>query len=110
MVNRQHQVPGAEPLGGGETLQRRIENEVHPDRDGISCCWDHRQHFCTSAPSWAPAATTKEPYLAAARRLVYYADFGKVVKLDWIIKGILAKAHTSYLFGPPGRRKVRALG
>jgi hypothetical protein len=59
-----------------------------------------------AAPSWAPA----EPYLAAARRLVYYADFGKVVKLDWIIKGILAKAHTSYLFGPPGGGKSALWG
>jgi AAA domain len=58
---------------------------------------------------WAPPAT-KEPYLAVARPLVYYADFGKVVKLDWIIKGILAKGHNSYLFGPPGGGKSALYG
>jgi hypothetical protein len=63
-----------------------------------------------AAPRWAPAATMKERYLAAARRLVYYADFGKVVKLDWIIKGILAKGHNSYLFGPPGGGKSALYG
>ena len=63
-----------------------------------------------AAPRWTPAATAKQPYLAAARQLVYYPDFGKVVKLDWIIKGILAKGHNSYLFGPPGGGKSALYG
>ena len=44
-------------------------------------------------------------FLAAARPLVYSGDFGKNLKLDWIVKGFLAKEHNSYVIGPPGSGK-----
>jgi AAA domain len=48
--------------------------------------------------------------IAAARRLVYFEDFNKVIGLDWLIKGVLAKGHNTHTFGPPGSGKSGLLG
>jgi AAA domain len=55
-------------------------------------------------------AETPEFYKAAARPLSYFDDFDKVIKLDWVLKNLLAKGHTSYLFGPPGGGKSALYG
>ena len=47
---------------------------------------------------------------AKARNLTSYQDFDKSVALDFIIKDIFAKGHTSHLFGPPGSGKSALLG
>jgi AAA domain len=47
---------------------------------------------------------------AFARKLVYPNEFDQVLRLDWLVKGILAKGHTSYLIGPPGSGKSALLG
>jgi hypothetical protein len=44
----------------------------------------------------------KGNYLSVARPLTHFADFNKVISLDWIVKGIFARGHNSYTFGPPG--------
>ena len=48
---------------------------------------------------------TREQYLLEAYPLSYYAEFNAVLQLDSIVKGVLAKGHNSYLFGPPGGGK-----
>ena len=53
----------------------------------------------------ALADDDRASFLAAARPLIYYPDFGKNLKLDWIVKGFLAKEHNSYVIGPPGSGK-----
>jgi hypothetical protein len=47
---------------------------------------------------------------AKARNLTSYQDFDKSVALDFIIKNLFAKGHTSHLFGPPGSGKSALLG
>jgi hypothetical protein len=53
---------------------------------------------------------TREQYLLEAYPLSYYAEFNAVLQLDWIVKGVLAKGHNSYLFGPPGGGKSALYG
>jgi hypothetical protein len=53
---------------------------------------------------------SREEYLREAYPLSYYAEFNTVLQLDWIIKGVLAKGHNSYLFGPPGGGKSALYG
>lgn len=48
--------------------------------------------------------------ISAARKLVYFEDFNKVIQLDWLIKDVLAKGHNSHVFGPPGSGKSGLLG
>src|SRR5947208_886318 len=61
-----------------------------------------------------PKALTDEElkarFLTAARPLSYFVEFNNVVALDWVVKGIFAKGHTSYTFGPPGGGKSALLG
>ena len=57
-----------------------------------------------------PEPPSREAFLAAARPLKYYPDFGAKIDTDWIIKGVLAKGHNSYLFGPPGGGKSALIG
>ena len=44
-------------------------------------------------------------YLLSARPVSYYEDFDRALELDWIVKGLFAKEHTSYLIAPPGGGK-----
>jgi hypothetical protein len=53
---------------------------------------------------------SRSDLIALARPLTYYPDFNKSVALDWLVKGIFAKGHTSHLFGPPGSGKSALLG
>jgi hypothetical protein len=48
--------------------------------------------------------------IAKALKLTSYSDFDKTVALDFIIKNLFAKGHTSHLFGPPGSGKSALLG
>ena len=48
--------------------------------------------------------------IAAARPLSFYSDFDKSVPLDWVVKNVMARGHTSYLFGPPGGGKSALYG
>jgi len=48
--------------------------------------------------------------IAVALRLTFYSDFNKSVVLDYVIKDIFARGHTSHLFGPPGSGKSALLG
>jgi AAA domain len=48
--------------------------------------------------------------ISSARPLVYFEDFNKVIELDWLIKGVLAKGHNSHVFGPPGSGKSGLVG
>jgi hypothetical protein len=48
-------------------------------------------------------------YLRLARPLMHFADFNKVLALDWIVKGMFARGHNSYTFGPPGCGKSAML-
>ena len=73
-----------------------VGEALHDDRD--------------KAPVAKVRRKTREQYLLEARPLSYFADFNAVLKLDWIIKGILAKGHNSYLFGPPGGGKSALYG
>jgi hypothetical protein len=52
----------------------------------------------------------RETLSALARPLTYYRDFNRVICLDWAVKGIFAKGHNSYAFGPPGGGKSALLG
>jgi AAA domain len=70
----------------------KLNGSAHPDYDG-------------SGPDDARAEL-----ISAARRLVYFEDFNKVVELDWLIKGVLAKGHNTNTFGPPGSGKSGLLG
>jgi hypothetical protein len=64
-----------------------------------------------SLASVAPLDTDgRKEYLTAARPLVHYADFTKAIDLEWIVKGIIARGHNSYLFGPPGCGKSAMAG
>jgi AAA domain-containing protein len=66
-------------------------------------------------PTNLPAAKTNGPdpspedarakLITAARPLVYFEEFGKAVKLDWLVKNVLARGHNSHVFGPPGSGK-----
>ena len=49
-------------------------------------------------------------FISAARNLVYFDDFDKVIALDWLIKDVLAKGHNSHIFGPPGSAKSSLAG
>jgi hypothetical protein len=55
-------------------------------------------------------ALSRSDLIRLARPLSYYSDFDKSVALDWIVKGVFAKGHTSHLFGPPGSGKSALLG
>jgi hypothetical protein len=55
-------------------------------------------------------ALSRSDLIGLARPLTYYSDFDKSVALDWIVKGLFAKGHTSHLFGPPGSGKSALLG
>jgi hypothetical protein len=54
--------------------------------------------------------TDRAKLIAAARPLTFYPDFDKSVPLDWVVKNVLARGHTSYLFGPPGGGKSALYG
>jgi hypothetical protein len=49
-------------------------------------------------------------FMGAARKLVYFESFSKVIELDWLVKGALAKGHSSHIFGPPGSGKSGLIG
>ena len=82
----------------------------------------HLLHRVSAADEWAEmereakAALHGDPLpeyeelIAVARPLTYFEDFDKSVRLDWIIKNVLAKGHTSYFFGPPGSGKSALYG
>ena len=68
------------------------------------------QHNVNGHGVGSDLAEGRATFLAAARPLNYYADFATTIKLDWVIKGVLAKGHNSYLFGPPGGGKSAMYG
>lgn len=58
----------------------------------------------------APGADDKKAhYLQFARPIVRYEEFGKKIKIDWLIRDVLALGHTSNTFGPPGGGKSALL-
>jgi hypothetical protein len=64
----------------------------------------------SSADDSPPGGEQRAALIAAARPLTFCSDFGNSVALDFIIKGIFARGHTSHLFGPPGSGKSALLG
>jgi len=54
-------------------------------------------------------SAARDEYLKVARPLTHFADFNKVLALDWIVKGVFARGHNSYTFGPPGCGKSALL-
>jgi hypothetical protein len=58
----------------------------------------------------ANGGDTRAWFIAAARPLVYFKDFDRVAKFDWLIKGVFARGHTSFLIGPPGCGKSALIG
>jgi hypothetical protein len=70
----------------------------------------------TASEAWNPPplveinqSELRNKYLSVARPLTHFADFNKVLALDWIVKGIFAQGHNSYTFGPPGCGKSALL-
>jgi hypothetical protein len=55
-------------------------------------------------------AATRAVLIANARPFSLYQEFDKCVALDFIIKNLFARGHTSHLFGPPGSGKSALLG
>jgi Primase C terminal 2 (PriCT-2)/RepB DNA-primase from phage plasmid len=51
----------------------------------------------------------KSKYRLSARSISYFEDFNRALKLDWVIKNLFAKEHTSYLIAPPGGGKSALL-
>ena len=51
----------------------------------------------------------KSKYLLSARSISYFEDFNRALKLDWVIKNLFAREHTSYLIAPPGGGKSALL-
>jgi len=66
--------------------------------------------YVAEVVSLETGAADRAKLIAAARPLTYYSDFDKSVPLDWIVKNVLARGHTSYLFGPPGGGKSALYG
>jgi hypothetical protein len=62
------------------------------------------------AEAQADLRAKRAALIANARKLTSYKDFDKSVALDFIIKNLFAKGHTSHLFGPPGSGKSALLG
>ena len=55
------------------------------------------------------ADEAKSKYLLSARPISYFEDFNRALKLDWVIKNLFAREHTSYLIAPPGGGKSALL-
>ena len=69
-----------------------------------------RQQRARQANGRAEEKLSRAKLIALARPFTSYENFGKSVALDFIIKDIFAKGHTSHLFGPPGSGKSALLG
>jgi hypothetical protein len=68
------------------------------------------ERACNKTPEPSGSDDKRAHYIQFARPIVRFEEFGKHIKMDWLIKDMLALGHTSNTFGPPGSGKSALLG
>jgi hypothetical protein len=69
---------------------------------------DLYERACNAKPDPEPD-DKKAHYIQFARPIVHYEEFGKQIKIDYLIRDVYALGHTSNTFGPPGGGKSALL-
>jgi hypothetical protein len=80
------------------------------DRQQLNELIAKARHWRPKEEHYEPDADGRAQFTEAARPLTHFEDFNKVLELDWIVRGLFARGHNSYLFGPPGGGKSAMLG